>query len=60
MESRDYFVAVWGEHKIENILHFYSAMDAWQYVTDMKIQFYSVYEADCVIDNSGEARVVNG
>lgn len=61
---KDYFLLIWKPiipppdptrnptREVGEIKRFYNLKDVWQYVLDNNIKFYSVHEADCIIDQS--------
>ncbi len=54
-----YFLNVWDDGGNMEILPFFFLIACWQYVLENNIKHYSVYEAECVIDNSPVATNLN-
>lgn len=40
------------EREVTQILSFYTLLEVWNYVLENKIEHYSVYQSECVIDES--------
>jgi len=49
------FVEVWENGKIVKIKRFRDAFEAWEWIVENDIKYYTVSKAICVIDNSGWA-----
>ena len=61
---KDYFLLIWKPknhpteptkeaiREVGEIKRFFNIKEVWQYVLDNEIKFYSVHEADCIIDES--------
>ena len=50
--SKAVFVRIWGEHGVKDIMYFSSVEQAWEFMVRMKIDKYSVWKAECIVDKT--------